>query len=206
MAAASTDFYSGVTLKAIARKSPMRRFVLSASLALTLFAVIVISPVAHAAEAMPARLDQGGLVLATDAWQRDTGMGAVDVGVYAAARLAQRGDFATAAGARRLRLVPARALSADQIGRLLVRDLASAANMADAASHMQALMQLGGAFSTTKALSAGDSLGVEFVPGKGTRAFINDAPVGGFVGDAAFFALIMRPWLAPQATLTAAAR
>lgn len=174
----------------------MRRFVMSCSLSLALFAAIGVSIPAHAAD-MPARVETTGgvLVLAADTWQRETGMSMVDVGVYAGARLAQRSDFATVAGAKRLRLAPQRALSADQIGRMLVRDLAGAGSKAEAAQHMNALVSLGRSFATSKPLAAGDSLGIEFVPGQGVRALINDAPVGAFMGDAQFFSLIARAWV-----------
>ena len=189
----------------------MRRFFISCSLSMALFAVISVSNVAQAADQMPARVEtaSGALVLATNTWQRETGLSMVDVGVYAGARLAQRSDFANAAGAKRLRLVPQRALSADQIGRMLVRDLAAAGSKAEAAQHMSALVALGGSFATSKPLAAGDSLGIEYLPGQGVRALINDAPVGAFVGDAQFFSLLARNWVtepAGERLVTVAAR
>jgi Chalcone isomerase-like len=175
----------------------MRRFLISCSLSLALFTLISVSAPAHAADAMPAKLDgaAGPLVLATAPWQRETGMSMVDVGLYTGGRLANRQDFVAAAGAKRLRLVPQRTLTADQIGRLLVRDLAAAGSTMEAAQHMTALVSLGRSFATSKPLAGGDSLGLEYVPGQGTRALINDVPVGAYVGDAAFFALISRAWV-----------
>jgi hypothetical protein len=37
----------------------------------------------------------------------------------------------------------------------------------------------------SKPLAAGDSLSIEYLQWQGVRAFINDAPVGAFLGDAA---------------------
>jgi hypothetical protein len=189
----------------------MRRFFMACSLSLALFAAISMSAPAHAADHMPARMDTpaGALVLATNTWQRDTGMSRVDVGVYAGVRLAQRSEFATVAGVKRLRLVPQRALSADQIGRMLVRDLAAAGTQGEAAQHMSALVVLGRSFAINKPLAAGESLGIEYLPGQGVRALINDAPVGAFVGDAQFFSLLARAWVAEpvgDSVVTVAAR
>jgi Chalcone isomerase-like len=180
----------------------MRRFAAVCSLSLAFVAVTTASAPARAADHMPTRVQTstGPLVLATNAWQRDTGISAVEVGLYAGSRLAHRSDFAAVPGAKRLRLVPLRALSADQIGRMLVRDMAAAGTKAEAASHVSSLVTLGQAFALlSKPLAAGDSLGIEFVPGQGVRALINDTPASAFMGDAQFFALVSRAWVGDAA-------
>jgi hypothetical protein len=190
----------------------MRKYFFSCTLAIAMAALLIASaPTQAASAAMPEGLDNGGarLRLATPAWSD----GALQIGLYAATPLAARAEFVRGSTApRSLRLVMLRTLSADQFGLTLMRRVDQAGTSADVAAQTGPLLRIGEAFSARRALAAGDTVSFEFAPGRGTRVLINDAPASAYVGDAALFALLARPWSGaaaataePRATITTVA-
>ena len=133
---------------------------------------------------------------AARSWTRDTGVGDVTVSLYARQPLAQTADILSAAGEKQLRVVLQQRLSADQIGRLLLRDAEKHSPRGEFAAHANHVLQIGEAFANRKDLTAGHSFGIQFVPGEGTRLLIDDQPASAFVAEPSFFALMLRPWLA----------
>ena len=133
---------------------------------------------------------------ATRSWTRDTGSGDVTVSLHARQPLAQPADILAVPGDKQLRVVLQQRLSADQIGRLLLRDAEKHSPRGDFAAHAGHVLEIGQAFAGRKDLQAGHSFGVQFVPGQGTRLLIDDQPASAFVADPSFFALMLRPWLA----------
>lgn len=129
-------------------------------------------------------------------WTRDTGAGDVNVSLHARAPLGQPADILAAPGDKQLRVVLQQRLSADQIGRLLLRDAEKHSPNGEFATHALHVLQIGQAFANRKDLPAGHSFGIQFVPGEGTRLLIDDQPASAFVAEPSFFALMVRPWLA----------
>lgn len=183
----------------------MRQYLISCVLAVATSVLLVAASSAQAAapapgsasQPMPAVLDvpTGRLRLATEVWQRDAGFAVVDVGLYAAAPVASRAEYASSTGTRCLRLVLQREMSSDLIGRLLMRDLEQASDRIEVSRHVSSLLKIGDAFAARKRLAAGESISFEFVPAQGTRLLIDGKPASDFIGDASLFAVLMRPWL-----------
>jgi len=147
---------------------------------------------------LPALAATSGVELppAARSWTRDTGAGDVTVSLHARQALARPADILAAAGDKQLRVVLQQRLSADQIGRLLLRDAEKHSPGGEFAAHAVDVLQIGQAFANRKDLQAGHSFGIQFVPGQGTRLLIDDQPASAFVADPSFFALLLRPWLA----------
>jgi hypothetical protein len=135
------------------------------------------------------------LPLATEAWSRETSVGALQVSLYTRQVLANRSDILGAPGEKRLRVQLQGRLSSDQIGRLMLRDIEKTGPAGEFAAHADSLLKMGQAFATRKELAAGHSFGFEFLPGQGTRLLIDEQPAGDFMGGPGFFALVARPWL-----------
>jgi len=159
----------------------------------TLIAALAAALPAQAASARAA----GELPPATRTWTRDTGVGGdVTVSLHARQPLAQPADILAAPGEKRLRVVLQQRLSADQIGRLLLRGAEKHSPRGEFAAHAEHVLQIGQAFAGRRELGAGHSFGIEFLPGSGTRLLIDDLPASDFVAEPSFFALLLRPWLA----------
>jgi Chalcone isomerase-like len=141
---------------------------------------------------------------AARSWTRDTGVGDVTVSLHARQPLAQTADILSAGGDKQLRVVLQQRLSADQIGRLLLRDAEKHSPRGEFAAHAMHVLQIGEAFANRKDLAAGHSFGIQFVPGAGTRLLIDDQPASAFVAEPSFFALMLRPWLAGVSATDAA--
>jgi Chalcone isomerase-like len=169
-------------------------------LALCLLGAALAIPVpALAAEVAPRDATTPLLAPATAPWLRDTGSGYVEVSIHATRGLEHRRDFATTAGPRRLRAVLRSRMSADQVGRLLTRDIQRSVSPGETARHVASLTQLGQAFVRHPELAAGQSFGFQFLPGRGTQLMVDEVPVGPVLGDEAFFDLLVRPWLGESA-------
>jgi hypothetical protein len=52
-------------------------------------------------------------------------------------------------------------------------------------------------FSGKSKIHPDENFSIEFVPGKGTTFYIMDKPQGAAIGDAEFFAMVLRIWLGP---------
>jgi hypothetical protein len=135
------------------------------------------------------------LAPATAPWSRDVGGSTVGVALYAAAPLAGRADFIAARGAKRLRIVLRQRMSSEQVSRMLIHDIEQASGRAQVLPHVATLARLGQAMGTRGAGHCDESVSIEYVPDLGTRVWIDNLPASDFLGDAAFFAVMVRPWL-----------
>jgi len=119
-----------------------------------------------------------------------------DVALYAQRAVGSERDLLALPGAKRLHLVAARDIGRRELIRLLTPDLAgkpTAAAQASGLAHIAARLE------TVTSLKRGDSLGVDFVPGRGTTLLLNGDPLGPPHPDALLFAALVQPWLGAQA-------
>lgn len=135
-----------------------------------------------------------------DSWQRNTGGGMVQVSMYTATQLARRADFPAAAGPKRLHVAFKDRMSLDQVGRMLIRDLERDGGRAAVMPHAVMLLQLGHSLGARPMGVASSSMSLEFAPGLGTRVLVDNNAVTDFLGDAAFFAYLVKPWLSAADT------
>ncbi|MBI5268561.1 MAG: chalcone isomerase family protein [Burkholderiales bacterium] len=121
-----------------------------------------------------------------------------DLGLYLPRRATTPEEAIDMAGPKRLAFVALRELPGTDLGVAFIKGL-QANNPADLVQrHAVSSARLIDIFSGKSKLVSGDTFAMDFVPGKGTQFLIQGQPQGAPVGDAEFFAMVLRIWLGPQ--------
>ncbi|WP_374564033.1 chalcone isomerase family protein [Ideonella sp.] len=102
-------------------------------------------------------------------------------------------------GAKRLAFVAQRDIPGTDLGLAFIKGLQANSPADLVQRHALSSTRLIEIFSGKPKLVAGDTFAMDYLPGKGTQFFIQGQPQGAPVGDAEFFAMVLRIWLGPQA-------
>lgn len=102
-------------------------------------------------------------------------------------------------GPKRLAFVAQRDIAGTDLGVAFIKGLQANNANDQVQRHTLSSTRLIEIFSGKPKLATGDSFAMDYLPGKGTQFFIQGQPQGAPVGDAEFFAMILRIWLGPQA-------
>ena len=98
-------------------------------------------------------------------------------------------------GPKRLSLVMLRDTSSDELGKLFSRGIDNNAPRSELSRLIPGLMRMSDIFSRHKRLSSGDTLFIDWVPGRGTVISVKGEMQGEPVSDPAFFAALLGIWL-----------
>lgn len=121
-----------------------------------------------------------------------------DMALYTTRKVTKVDDLLILPGPKRLNFVALRELPSTELGRLFLKGMGENSSKDLMTKHALASTRLIEVFSGKAKLMPGDSFAMEFVPGKGTQFFITGKAQGEPVGDAEFFAMIMRIWVGPS--------
>lgn len=99
------------------------------------------------------------------------------------------------AGAKKLSFVAQRKVSGTDLGLAFMRGLQDNNTKEMMRKHVTGTTRLIEIFSGKPYVAEGDTFAMDFIPGKGTQFFIQGEPQGAPVGDAEFFAMVLRIWL-----------
>lgn len=120
-----------------------------------------------------------------------------DMGLYASAKVNNLQDLIAAPGPKRLHFVALRELPGTDLGVLFLRGMRENSSPELNTKYAASANRLVEIFSGKSKLMPEESFSIEFVPGKGTTFYIMDKPQGSAIGDAEFFAMVLRIWLGP---------
>ncbi len=120
-----------------------------------------------------------------------------DMGLYASAKVNNLQDLIAAPGPKRLHFVALRELPGTDLGVLFLRGMRENSSPELNTKYAASANRLVEIFSGKSKLMPDESFSIEFVPGKGTTFYIMDKPQGAAIGDAEFFAMVLRIWLGP---------
>jgi Chalcone isomerase-like len=117
-----------------------------------------------------------------------------DVALYTQGKVRSTAELLALPGPKRLQFVAMRDLPSAEIGRLFVRAMTE--NSPPDVVELQAVSvaRLIEVFSSVPKLVSGEPFAMEFIPGKGTTFEIDGKAQGAPVGDADFFAMVMKIW------------
>jgi hypothetical protein len=118
-----------------------------------------------------------------------------DMAMYTSRKVSTAQDAIELAGPKRLQFVALRELPSTDLGLLFIRGMKDNSSPDVVRKHTAAMSRLIEIFSARKKLLTGDTFGMEFVPGKGTSFYIDGKVQGSPVGDAEFFAMVLKIWL-----------
>jgi Chalcone isomerase-like len=118
-----------------------------------------------------------------------------DMAMYTSRKVSTAQDAIELAGPKRLQFIALRELPSTDLGLLFIRGMKDNSSPDIVRKHTASMSRLIEIFSARKKLLAGDTFGMEFVPGKGTSFYIDGKVQGLPVGDAEFFAMVLKIWL-----------
>lgn len=120
-----------------------------------------------------------------------------DMGLYTTTKGTTLQDVIAAPGPKKLHFVALRELPGTDLGVLFLRGMRENSSPELNTKYAASANRLVEIFSGKNKLMPDESFSIEFVPGKGTTFYIMDKPQGAAIGDAEFFAMILRIWLGP---------
>lgn len=167
-----------------------------ATLALTLSLVMSASQAATSTKFEPAIQVQGTALQLNGAGTRYKAIFKVyDMGLYTAKKVSTPEALIALDGPKRLQFTALRELPGTDLGRLFIKGLSENSPKETVQKHTLSSTRFIEIFSGKSKLMPGETFAMEFVPGKGTQFYIQGQPQGAPVGDAEFFAMVLKIWV-----------
>ena len=116
-------------------------------------------------------------------------------GLYLQGKAAPPEAVLAAPGPKRLHVVMLREIDGKDLGRLFTRGMQDNAPRDEFSKSIAGTLRMADIFSARKKLQAGDSFGVDWVPGQGTTVLVNGQPQGEAIREPEFFNALLRIWL-----------
>lgn len=120
-----------------------------------------------------------------------------DMGLYTTTKATTLQEVIAAPGPKKLHFVALRELPGTDLGVLFLRGMRENSSPELNTKYAASANRLVEIFSGKSKLVPDETFSIEFVQGKGTTFYIMDKPQGAAIGDAEFFAMILRIWLGP---------
>ena len=120
-----------------------------------------------------------------------------DMGLYTTTKVNNLQDLVNAPGPKRLHFIALRELPGTDLGVLFLRGMRENSSAELNTKYAASANRLVEIFSGKSKLMPEENFSIEFVPGKGTTFYISEKPQGAAIGDAEFFAMILRIWMGP---------
>jgi Chalcone isomerase-like len=118
-----------------------------------------------------------------------------DMGLYTSAKAGTMQEAINASGPKKLQFVAHREISTSELGRLFYQGIKDNNSPELNLKHIASAARLSDIASVRSKILPGENFSMEFVPGKGLTFFVMDKPQGPAIGDAEFFAMVMKIWL-----------
>jgi len=122
-----------------------------------------------------------------------------DVALYTRSPVSNEQALHALPGAKRLHLVAVRDIRSNELVHLLVRAAIELATADQAPVRAADMAQIANRLAQPLQVRRGDSVGFDFVPGRGTQLWFNGDPLGPPLADPALFQMLLGPWVGPQA-------
>jgi hypothetical protein len=118
-----------------------------------------------------------------------------DMALYTPRKVSTPEELLALPGPKKLQFTALRELSGTEVGRLFIKSMGDNSPREQTQKYSVASLRLIEIFSGRPKLMPGDTFAMEFVPGKGTLFYIMGKAQGEPVGDAEFFAMVLRIWV-----------
>lgn len=118
-----------------------------------------------------------------------------DMAFYATKKVTTSADAINLEGAKYLQFKALRELPGTDLGLLFIRGMKDNSPPDAIIRHTGSTNRLIEVFSGRKKLLTGETFAMEYLPGKGTVFYIENKPQGAPIGDAEFFAMVLKIWL-----------
>ena len=121
-----------------------------------------------------------------------------DMALYTTRRVVTVDELLALQGPKKLQFVALRDLPGTELGRLFIKGMGENSPKELTQKHSLSSLRLIEIFSGRPKVAPGETFSMEFIPGKGTLFYILGKPQGEPVGDAEFFAMVLKIWVGPQ--------
>ncbi|RYF43402.1 MAG: hypothetical protein EOO27_44340 [Comamonadaceae bacterium] len=121
-----------------------------------------------------------------------------DMALYTQRKVTTPQELLALPGPKRLDVTALRDLSSTEIGLAFVQGMRANATKEQTTRHLASMSRLIEIFSSRSKLLAGEYIGMQYTPGKGTTFLIMGEPQGAPVGDAEFFNMVLNIWVGPS--------
>ena len=118
-----------------------------------------------------------------------------DMALYTSKKVHTAEALLALEGPKRLQFVALRELPGTDLGRLFIKGLSDNSPSEAVQKHTLSSTRFIEIFSGKSKLMPGETFAMEFLPGKGTQFYIQGQPQGAPVGDAEFFAMVLKIWV-----------
>lgn len=145
-----------------------------------------------------AELDGKALVLNGAGTRHRAVFKVYDMAMYTVRKAGTPEEVLALPGPKRLDFTSLRELDTTDIGRAFVQGMRANASAEQTQRHLGSMTRLIEIFSSVSKLPAGERFAMHYLPGRGTQFIIAGQPQGAPVGDAEFFAMVLRIWLGPS--------
>jgi hypothetical protein len=167
-----------------------------AALAVTLSLMVSASQAAPSTKFEPAIQVQGtGLQLNGAGTRYKAIFKVYDMGLYTTKKVSTPESLIALDGPKRLQFTALRELPGTDLGRLFIKGLSENSPKETVQKHTLSSTRFIEIFSGKSKLLPGETFAMEFLPGKGTQFYIQGQPQGAPVGDAEFFAMVLKIWV-----------
>lgn len=115
--------------------------------------------------------------------------------LYTEKPVQQYADLGGGTEAKRIHLVMLREVNANELGGMFVRGIQENIDKASATRLMPAMLRMSALFNEYKKLEAGDSITLDWVPGKGTVVSVRGVPATEAIPEVQFYHALAGIWL-----------
>ncbi len=116
-------------------------------------------------------------------------------GLYLSRKARTEAEAQLAPGAKRLTLTFVREIGSEELGRLFIKGIKSNTPNEEYTRIVGSVMRMSQVFYEARKMKIGETINMDWVPGKGTLISIRDVPVGDPFPEPEFYAALLRIWI-----------
>lgn len=116
-------------------------------------------------------------------------------GLYLSRKARTEAEVQLAPGPKRLTLTFVREIGSEELGRLFIKGIKSNTPNEEYTRIVGSVMRMSQVFYEARKMKIGETINMDWVPGKGTLISIRDVPVGDPFPEPEFYAALLRIWI-----------
>lgn len=117
------------------------------------------------------------------------------IGLYVEKKSSSAAEILAATGPKRIALHIQREINSDEFGQLFITSMNKNSTKEEKAKVVAQTTKFGEIFAEMGVVKKGDTVWLDWVPGKGTVTYVNGKQIGDIMPDHAFYQSILRIWL-----------
>lgn len=116
-------------------------------------------------------------------------------GLYLSRKVSSTADVMSVLGPKRFTLTFVREIGSEELGRLFIKGIKSNTPNEEYTRIVGSVMRMSQVFYEARKMKVGETINMDWVPGKGTVISIRDVPVGDPFPEPEFYGALLRIWI-----------